>query len=118
LGAVSGDAPKEAYETLRVNGKDKRYRVGSPEYEEALRLGGVVVGAVSGDAPKEAYETLRVDGKDKRYRVGSPEYEEALRLGGVVVGAVSGDAPQHMKLFVLLDKISAIVLVRQNMKKL
>jgi hypothetical protein len=40
-------------------------------------------------------------------------------LGGVVVGAVSGDAPkQNMKLFVLMEKISVIVLVRQNMKKL
>jgi hypothetical protein len=91
---LSGDAPKPEYETLRVAGQDKRYRVGSPEYEEALRLGGVVVGAVSGDAPKPEYETLRVAGQDKRYRVGSPEYEEALRLGGVVVGAVSGDAPK------------------------
>jgi hypothetical protein len=89
---LSGDAPKPEYETLRVAGQDKRYRVGSPEYEEALRLGGVVVGAVSGDAPKPEYETLRVAGQDKRYRVGSPEYEEALRLGGVVVGTVSGDA--------------------------
>jgi hypothetical protein len=91
---LSGDAPKPEYETLRVAGQDKRYRVGSPEYEEALRLGGVVVGAVSGDAPKPEYETLRVAGQDKRYRVGSPEYEEALRLGGVVVGTVSGDAPK------------------------
>jgi hypothetical protein len=89
---LSGEAPKPEYETLRVAGQDKRYRVGSPEYEEALRLGGVVVGAVSGDAPKPEYETLRVAGQDKRYRVGSPEYEEALRLGGVVVGTVSGDA--------------------------
>jgi hypothetical protein len=91
---LSGDAPKPEYETLRVAGQDKRYRVGSPEYEEALRLGGVVVGTVSGDAPKPEYETLRVAGQDKRYRVGSPEYEEALRLGGVVVGTVSGDAPK------------------------
>jgi hypothetical protein len=91
---LSGDAPKPEYETLRVDGQDKRYRVGSPEYEEALRLGGVVVGTVSGDAPKPEYETLRVAGQDKRYRVGSPEYEEALRLGGVVVGTVSGDAPK------------------------
>jgi hypothetical protein len=89
---LSGDAQKPEYETLRVNGKDKRYLVGSPEHKEALELGGVVVGAVSGDAQKPEYETLRVNGKDKRYLVGSPEHKEALELGGVVVGTVSGDA--------------------------
>jgi hypothetical protein len=50
---LSGEAPKEAYETLRVAGQDKRYLVGSPEYKKALELGGVVVGAVSGDAPED-----------------------------------------------------------------
>jgi hypothetical protein len=92
---LSGDAPKETYETLRVAGQDKRYLVGSPEYKKALELGGVVVGAVSGEAPKETYETLRVAGQDKRYLVGSPEYKKALELGGVVVGAVSGEAPKE-----------------------
>jgi hypothetical protein len=97
---LSGDAQKPEYETLRVNGKDKRYLVGSPEHKEALELGGVVVGAVSGEAPKETYETLRVAGQDKRYLVGSPEYKEALELGGVVVGLFLG-APEYETLRVV-----------------
>jgi hypothetical protein len=78
------------------------------------------LGAVSGEAPKETYETLRVAGQDKRYLVGSPEYKEALEVGGSCCwGCFWGCAKRrHMKLFVLLDKISAILLVRQNIKKL
>jgi hypothetical protein len=54
LGLFLGMRQKKTYETLRVAGQDKRYLVGSPEYKEALRLGGVVVGAVSGERERKA----------------------------------------------------------------